>query len=319
MKPGLKAQAATRTDVAGDARLQELLVKTSRTFALAIPELPQPTLREVTIAYLLFRIADTFEDASVLWGRPRRVEALRRLDRLLARPSVEKARGRTVVWLRDPPTHHAGYLELLQQTPLVFAALLDLGAAARRVIVDNTRRTTRLMADYVSRSDATGTFCLRNLDDLRAYCYAVAGIVGEMLTELFLLSSDRLSDSASFLRERASAFGEGLQLVNILKDCASDREEGRSFLPPTVDRSEVFALARNDLHFATEYARELQRVGGPAGVVAFTALPVELAWATLARVEESGPGSKITRDEVFALYAEVHGAIAEGRPVLERF
>ena len=55
-----------------DARLQDLLVKTSRTFALAIPQLPQPTLREVTIAYLLFRIADTFEDAGVLWDRPRR-------------------------------------------------------------------------------------------------------------------------------------------------------------------------------------------------------------------------------------------------------
>jgi farnesyl-diphosphate farnesyltransferase len=46
--------------------LHDLLTKTSRTFALSIPELPEPTMREVTIAYLLFRIADTFEDATVL-------------------------------------------------------------------------------------------------------------------------------------------------------------------------------------------------------------------------------------------------------------
>ena len=55
------------SDGAGEiaaARLEELLVKTSRTFALSIPELPEPTRREVTVAYLLFRVADTLEDAT---------------------------------------------------------------------------------------------------------------------------------------------------------------------------------------------------------------------------------------------------------------
>ncbi len=47
-----------------DSRLEELLIKTSRTFALSIPLLPEPTRREVTVAYLLFRIADTLEDGS---------------------------------------------------------------------------------------------------------------------------------------------------------------------------------------------------------------------------------------------------------------
>ena len=56
--------------------LQDLLVKTSRTFALAIPLLPEPTRREVTVAYLLFRIADTFEDASVEWDKPAQKRAL---------------------------------------------------------------------------------------------------------------------------------------------------------------------------------------------------------------------------------------------------
>ena len=58
---------ADRDGTVHDKFLQDQLVKTSRTFALAIPLLPQPTARQVTVAYLLFRIADTFEDASVLW------------------------------------------------------------------------------------------------------------------------------------------------------------------------------------------------------------------------------------------------------------
>ena len=44
------------------AVLHDLLERTSRTFALAIPLLPGPLDRAVTVSYLLFRIADTFED-----------------------------------------------------------------------------------------------------------------------------------------------------------------------------------------------------------------------------------------------------------------
>jgi len=64
------------------ATLDDLLEKTSRTFALSIPMLPEPTRRHVGIAYLLFRIADTFEDAA-LWPRDRRVAALGDLETLL--------------------------------------------------------------------------------------------------------------------------------------------------------------------------------------------------------------------------------------------
>ena len=42
--------------------LDQLLERTSRTFALSIPLLPEPARREVTLAYLLLRIADTLED-----------------------------------------------------------------------------------------------------------------------------------------------------------------------------------------------------------------------------------------------------------------
>jgi len=70
------------------ANLDDLLEKTSRTFALSIPMLPEPTRRHVAIAYLLFRVADTFEDA-VRWPRAERLAALDELDRLLTRPGGE--------------------------------------------------------------------------------------------------------------------------------------------------------------------------------------------------------------------------------------
>jgi phytoene/squalene synthetase len=52
--------------------LRDLLQKTRRTFALSIPVLPEPTNREVMIAYLLFRIAETFEDAAQ-WQPEKRI------------------------------------------------------------------------------------------------------------------------------------------------------------------------------------------------------------------------------------------------------
>ena len=45
--------------------MDHLLEKTSRTFALTVPLLPEPTRCEVTVAYLLFRVADTLEDATL--------------------------------------------------------------------------------------------------------------------------------------------------------------------------------------------------------------------------------------------------------------
>jgi farnesyl-diphosphate farnesyltransferase len=65
--------------------IDDLLRKTSRTFALTIPLLPEPTRKEVGVAYLLFRIIDTFEDAP-RWAPLRRVEALQRFIDLLDAP-----------------------------------------------------------------------------------------------------------------------------------------------------------------------------------------------------------------------------------------
>ena len=172
------------------------------------------------------------------------------------------------------------------------------------------------MAGIVARRDTHGRLVLSDVDDLQAYCYIVAGIVGEMLTELFVLGSDRVAAVAERLRPRAAAFGEALQLVNILKDSAGDLEEGRQFLPAVTDRSEVFSLARRDLREAAEYVAEIQRAGGPEGMVRFTALPALLARASLDRIERSGPGSKLTRPEVFAIKRRLDRALAAGRPAV---
>jgi farnesyl-diphosphate farnesyltransferase len=118
------------------------------------------------------------------------------------------------------------------------------------------------------------------------------------------------------LRANARDFGEGLQLVNILKDASADSLEGRRYLPPGVDQAEVFALARADLRSAAAYVLELQGANAPSGLVAFTALPVRLARATLDRVEAMGPGAKLSRPEVRQALSDLRQALKKGAPAV---
>lgn len=295
-------------------RLHELLEKTSRTFALAIPLLPEPRREQVTIAYLLFRIADTLEDAH-RWPRERRIEALHELDALLESPATHDVARLARGWREPAPLDEPSYLELLDETPLVLRALGALDDTARAIVTRHTRRTALAMAGSVALADEEGTLRLPDLAALRDYCYGVAGIVGEMLTDLYLLDP-ALDDAAPALRERARFFGEALQLVNILKDADDDARRGRVFLPASLGRDEIFALARRDLRAAAEYTNALQQAGAARGVVRFNALPARLAAATLRVVEERGPGAKITRAEVWAIVARLDAALAAGLPAV---
>jgi farnesyl-diphosphate farnesyltransferase len=294
--------------------LEALLEETSRTFALAIPLLPEPTRLEVTVAYLLFRVADTFEDATQFWPATQRAEALQQFAELVRsgdRSALAQAQGS---WLGEPPSDHSGYLRLLRRADLVVRALDYLSPEARRVVAHHTGRTAVGMAAFVARSGEEGEVRLRDEEDLWAYCYVVAGIVGELLTDLFLLERAYPQAVAARLRSRAVAFGEGLQLVNILRDSAGDAGEGRHFLPDGISPETTFARAREDLVRAREYVLVLQEGQAPAGVVSFCASPVALAFATLDAVEKEGPGAKLSRVQVFHLHRRVLAAVKKGLP-----
>lgn len=298
-------------------QLLPLLQTTSRTFALSIPLLPEPLQTEVGVAYLLFRIIDTFEDAT-RWDAQKRKDALGQFVRLMdvePGPASDEAQVVTSAWLREPPLTHAGYLELLAATPRVLSWLRALRPAAAAELRRNVARSASGMVDVVTRADEKGLLQLESLQDLRDYCFVVAGIVGEMLTELFLLQSPSLSSVAAPLRERAVAFGEGLQLVNILKDASSDQAEGRVYLPRQATMAEVFLLARADLTRATEYTELLRQGGGDRGLVAFNALNTRLAIATVHLLREKGAGAKLARTQVVGIASEVMHAVETGGPL----
>jgi farnesyl-diphosphate farnesyltransferase len=290
--------------------LETLLDKTSRTFALSISFLPGALRGEVTIAYLLFRIADTLEDAD-FWTRQTRAQALDDLAAVLGRRDPTAVEPLARQWLEPPPVGHPGYLELLANARMVLGALEALPEPQREVIRRALLGTIRGMKLFLAGTDGH-VVRLRSLDELRQYCHVVAGIVGEMLTSLFVLHEPVLAGAAPFLEQRASQFGEALQLINILKDRDEDAAEGRHYLPPGVPIGDVVALAGRSLQAAEEYTAAIQQAGATR-VLGFNLLLVRLGRASLSRVEQLGPGAKISRLEVLAIVSSVHGEVARAQ------
>jgi farnesyl-diphosphate farnesyltransferase len=278
-----------------------LLQETSRTFALAVPLLSGRTRTSVGLAYLLFRCADTLEDASA-WSIDARRAALETYASMLDEGGVCD---RSVVdgWLARSPSTNAGYTRLLAMLPDVLAEVSRLGPGAASAIRSHTRRTALGMREMVGAC-AEG---LSSIEALRRYCYVVAGIVGELLTTLFVQDAPALEAVRGELVAEERGFGEGLQLVNILKDEVADRAEGRSFLPAGASRGDVLELAAEDLRAARRYIAALRRGGAPQSFIAFTSFPCELAEETLEALRVQGPGAKIPRARVVASLERHYG------------
>jgi farnesyl-diphosphate farnesyltransferase len=212
---------------------------------------------------------------------------------------------------REPPVDHAGYRELLRESPQVLQAFRELQPGAREAIGRHLGRSAEGMSHFVARSAESQRLDLETIEDLRDYCYAVAGIVGEMLTELYLLGRPALAGVAENLRNRAAEFGEGLQLVNILKDAGADAAEGRVYLPRQASTREVIALAQRDLAQAASYTETLRAAGAEVGLVAFNAFIAKLAVANLNLLREKGLGAKLSRLQVASIGAEVMRALGQ--------
>src|SRR5471032_3016761 len=87
------------------------------------------------------------------------------------------------------------------------------------------------MPHYQHSASVRGLARSSDLDD---YCYYVAGVVGEMLTDLFCDYSPEIARHRAPLAGLAASFAQGLQMTNILKDVWEDRCRGACWLPQEV-------------------------------------------------------------------------------------
>jgi len=240
-----------------EAYQEEILPHVSRTFALTIPQLPASLATPVTSAYLLCRIADTIEDEPALTP-PETLAFLQRFSALvggegdacaLARDLEHRLSDRTLPTERD----------LVRHMDRVIRVTETLGKPQRAAI----QRCVELMCYGMPRFQFNAS--LRGLarsTDLDEYCYYVAGVVGEMLTELFCESSPDIGRRRADLSALAVSFAQGLQMTNILKDVWEDRSRGACWLP-----QEVFTRYGVDLGQVSKDAQDPRYAAGMADLV----------------------------------------------------
>ena len=215
----------------------EVLRGVSRTFALTIPQLPAALRDVVGNAYLLCRITDSIEDEPMLTPSQKRRFAGRFVDVVEGRVDAGDF-GRELGALLSSSTT-ASERDLVANTPTVIRITRGFRDSQRRALV----RCVRIMAEGMSefqQLDTSGG--LRDQRELDRYCYVVAGVVGEMLTELFCDYSNEIGERRDELLPLAVSFGQGLQMTNILKDVWEDLRRGACWLP-----RDIFLRAGFDL------------------------------------------------------------------------
>jgi len=215
--PDRTQQAAPRD---ADHHVQAALLQdVSRTFALTIPQLPGALRVPVGNGYLLCRIADTIEDDPGIDCESKYRLYAAFLD-VLKRGGDEYAFTGT---LRDGVSEQVspGEHRLIDNIPSVIRTTRSLPDKHREALVRCVHIMCNGMYEFQVRKSLDG---LGTVEDMNRYCYVVAGVVGEMLTELFCDPSEEIADNREALMNLALRFGQGLQMTNILKDVGEDRE-----------------------------------------------------------------------------------------------
>jgi len=281
------------------------LPQVSRTFALSIEALP-PELREpVRVAYLLCRIVDTIEDEPRV-PQPERTLRFDTFETLLLDDGTDPSQLELLFRNPDPADPEA---LLASQAGAVFRCFRAMPEPTRDAIRPHVLDMSLGMRMYTRRAAAHGGLQLRDMPDLSRYCYYVAGTVGELLTDLFELTQPQLPpEQRQAVHQLAADFGQGLQLVNILKDVAGDMERGVVYMPRSLmeqhqlepaqllepgrrDASlalirEVADHARDSLERAKLYVRQWPLPHGEP-IRLFCSVPLLLAIATLDELESS--------------------------------
>ena len=303
-----------------------LLASVARSFYLTIRILPKALRGPIGLAYLLARASDTIADSA---DAPAAV----RLRHLAAFDAMirEASRDGLADLQREISPPHAGERELIAKLDRCLAWLNSFAGADRAEIAAVMAKIIRGQTLDLERFGASAQIvALPSAAELDEYTYLVAGCVGEFWTRLCTQHLPRYAslDFDEHCR-LGKSYGQGLQLVNILRDAPADLRAGRCYLPadellaagaapesllrePVAARP-VFArwLGKARAHLDDGF-RYLEAVG-PARLRAGCFLPWYLGRATLRMLEAQPPLESASKIKVPR--ATVRAALWRALPV----
>jgi farnesyl-diphosphate farnesyltransferase len=300
---------------------EQSLQAVSRTFALTIPQLPGRLRTLVGNAYLLCRIADTIEDSDTLTLEEKRRFYQAFVEAVAGTGSPQAFGADLAPRLQDTTTE--GERDLIRNTPAVLRITHSFSEQEQAALTRCLRIMSQGMEEFQEGQFSAG---LRDLPHMDAYCYHVAGVVGEMLTELFCSHSSDMARHRNLLMRLSVSFGQGLQMTNILKDIWDDKSRDVCWLPrglfavegydlgelsaaASVDAryqqglAELIGVARGHLENALRYTLLIPK--SEVGIRNFCLWAIGMAVLTLRKINRnraftSGKDVKISRRSVYA-------------------
>lgn len=313
----------------------EILPKVSRTFALNIGQLEGDIHRTVLLGYLLFRIADTFED-TVYQDEGEKVAALRDFSEVFKGNKGLDQRLALYETLKFRWTEESDAKGLVENGHRALRCYFDIPETHRRIIDPLIVETAEGMAGFQERKQKSGhgVFQLADRSDLEGYCYYVAGVVGVMLTEIFC-QRERIGRVRGQLTRFQVHFGIALQLINILKDYTGDIARGWCYIPMAI--TEKYKIDLEDIeglsgrqkqgivqdmvaHIVPYLDSTIQYIKwlplDERSIRIFCIIPFVLGYRTLVAIT-SMEGNKVSREEVARLIERSY-AYAGSNEMLEK-
>jgi farnesyl-diphosphate farnesyltransferase len=208
----------------------KMLPKVSRTFAPTIRKLPRPLFLQLTVAYLLCRIADTIEDSVTLTIKQKQ-NLLQQYADILVK---ENAANELKAFMKQISAHpqEGSNDELLHNFPLILTVYNKFPKKVRIGISTWVAEMVSGMHKYVQSKYNSSQNFLKTLNELDDYIYYVAGTVGNLVTTLFSQYSHNITRNiTNQLKKYAESVGKGLQMVNIIRDIPDDWKCNRSYMP----------------------------------------------------------------------------------------
>ena len=282
-------QTPTYSPAADLAYQKAILSSVSRTFALTIPLLPPNIEKVVGNTYLLCRIIDTIEDAAELNAQTKQSLSALFLDAVLEKRPVESFVEPCLEALKN--YSNPDELDLIANTPIVLRILHTCSSNDQQAVGRCVSIMSEGMSFFHSKQNQAG---LQDLAEFEKYCYVVAGVVGELLTTIFSNHSRAFERELVGHENLAIAFGQALQMTNILKDSPEDRARGVSWKPINVSQKELLRIAHQKLQDSLQYILLIPKQ--ETGMRRFCFLAFGLAVMTLAKIAKRTEFN--TKDEV---------------------
>lgn len=229
--------------------LHDLLKQVSRSFYLTLAVLPSSVAKQIGLAYLFARAADTIVDTGQV-DRSARVMFLQQFKLQFLRESLNWDEIGAAQAMLAPQQSHPGERKLLEHLDSCFQVYETLEPEDQqeiRQILPILISGMEMDLHVFPGETESQLKSLKTMQELDTYTYRVAGCVGEFWTNL--LCAHFPSIRRRWDREQKTRigirFGKGLQLTNILKDLPKDLRRGRCYIP--LEILETVGLEPNDL------------------------------------------------------------------------